>query len=794
MVLATKSKNTKFIIKFIAVVLSIVFMFGAAYQALTTVVACGFYDKTLDLFDTNELKQTEFYESDAFISKLHSDVHNIKYAAQYKNSSKLKKYILSQEETFVNHILSKNKKLNDEYNALLKRYSRAGADDGDGYVEEYDLEYEIDSFPKLIEYEYPITFADITYYINCYNFDNIYNSENEQEVIAKAKEVLEEFANRDSLTYDDDFNDLNNYTELRFYAINNDTGAIVSNYDDGIKPKDALKEKYSISIVDGKMHASDAMNSEKLISFIEERYDTESDVDIYAYLDLDGNKDKYTALIQANDSLKNKNYQSVVVSGALLAIASVGLMIYAFVICGRRKENGKVRPAFIDYIPADLHLVLTGLSIYGLAYLIYLIAENIYYYSGFMYVDNLYGLASDFSRYLCCAIGAVIWALFIEFVTSAIRLAKSDRKFYKNTLIGLIFYGIYKLFRKIFSDIKKVVEYNPAHFKKRLLLLAFGYVFVNIIFILLAAFSIVTELYAFGLIGVIVYFAMNIASLIFITRYIMQLDEIISAAQNRTVPKVNFDKLPTSLKTLVTSLHYTNKELNAAVNKAIKDERMRTELITNVSHDLKTPLTSIINYVDLLKQCDIDDTNAKEYIQVLDEKGIKLKRLIEDLIEASKLTSGVVTVNLVQLNLGELATQAVVEHQSDFIENGLDLIFKGDKQNIIAYADGNKTYRIIENLLSNAKKYSAKGSRVYADVYESNNACVFEIKNISSQPLDISAEELTERFVRGDKARNQEGNGLGLSIAENLCKVQKGRLEIKIDGDLFKARVILPKG
>ena len=170
-----------------------------------------------------------------------------------------------------------------------------------------------------------------------------------------------------------------------------------------------------------------------------------------------------------------------------------------------------------------------------------------------------------------------------------------------------------------------------------------------------------------------------------------------------------------------------------------------------------------------------------------------MKRLIDDLVEASKITSGVITLNLVQLDLGELATQAVVEHQQEFADNGLELIFKGDKKSLTAVADGTKTFRVIENLMSNARKYSAKGSRVYADVYEQDNTAVFEIKNVSAQKLDISANELKERFVRGDKSRNQEGNGLGLSIADSLCKAMHGNMEITIDGDLFKVKVILPK-
>ena len=268
---------------------------------------------------------------------------------------------------------------------------------------------------------------------------------------------------------------------------------------------------------------------------------------------------------------------------------------------------------------------------------------------------------------------------------------------------------------------------------------------------------------------------------------------IIDASSKHEDIAVDLNSLDLSLKTLAEGMRYTNAELQTAINKAVKDERLRTELITNVSHDLKTPLTSIIVYVDLLSKCDIDDEKAQEYIAVLDEKGKKLKKLIDDLIEASKVTSGNVTITPTNINLSELCLQATVEAQTDFEKAGLDLVVKSGERQTIVYADGTKTNRIIENLLSNARKYSAKASRVYVSVYEEDGQGIFEIKNISAQPLDITPEELTERFVRGDKSRNKEGNGLGLSIAKELCSLQHGELELQIDGDLFKARVKLPK-
>ena len=229
-----------------------------------------------------------------------------------------------------------------------------------------------------------------------------------------------------------------------------------------------------------------------------------------------------------------------------------------------------------------------------------------------------------------------------------------------------------------------------------------------------------------------------------------------------------------------------------AVNEAVKGEHLKTELITNVSHDLKTPLTSIINYVSLLKMSNIQGDDERKYIDILDEKSKKLKRLIEDLTEASKANSGNIKMNIAQVNLNELALQAVGEN-SDVLENaGLDIVLTERDKEIIVAADSQHTFRIIDNLFSNARKYSLTGTRVYVDVYKENNRGVFVMKNISSEKLNIDPEELTERFVRGDNSRTTDGSGLGLSIARSFAELQNGEFSIEIDGDMFKAVVKLP--
>ena len=230
--------------------------------------------------------------------------------------------------------------------------------------------------------------------------------------------------------------------------------------------------------------------------------------------------------------------------------------------------------------------------------------------------------------------------------------------------------------------------------------------------------------------------------------------------------------------------------VDAALEK-MKSERMKSELITNVSHDIKTPLTSIINYVDLLQKTE-DETERKEYLEVLERQSQRLKKLIEDLMEMSKASSGNVVVELAENDIIEAVNQALGEF-ADRMENlGLSVIFRQSHQSIYAKFDGKLLWRVMSNILSNVVKYALPGTRVYVDVEVSDSKVSLSVKNISRESLNISAEELMERFVRGDESRNSEGNGLGLNIARSLMEVQGGDLSLTVDGDLFK--VILTLG
>lgn len=253
----------------------------------------------------------------------------------------------------------------------------------------------------------------------------------------------------------------------------------------------------------------------------------------------------------------------------------------------------------------------------------------------------------------------------------------------------------------------------------------------------------------------------------------------------------------------ISEFHYLNKSmaeningitdgLNSAVDEKMKSERMKTDLITNVSHDIKTPLTSIINYVDLLKKEDLNNERAAEYLDILDKKSQRLKVLIEDLIEASKLSSGVATIREDEINFLELVNQTNGEFEEKFEQKNLTLISNMPKDKIMILGDGRKIFRVLENIYNNAYKYAMPNTRIYLDIRITDDRLIMEFKNISREQLNIDASELTERFVRGDLSRNTEGSGLGLSIAANIVELHHGKLEIILDGDLFKVRITLP--
>ena len=512
--------------------------------------------------------------------------------------------------------------------------------------------------------------------------------------------------------------------------------------------------------------------------------------------------DMYYSLSRYHSGNTGGNASRKIITAAISLAAAVLLLIVLLCLCGHKNGIEGHSLSFIDRVPGDAHLIVSAILSLSLAVLAVYVAEMTvsfaggYSWNAHIYIERLWSEleVSKWPLVGVAALIAAVWMIITEWLASVVRTVKAGKPYFKGfvvvKLVLLLFRAFKRCFRLLSAAFKKLRYVLSRDSKKtRRTVIAFFvlYLLVNIISALMLAAG-----HGVFMLGFLLIASVNAFALWKSLRYYKYLDEIIKAAGLESSKIPNDPKMPESLKSLAGNIELKQDELKAAIEKAVKDERTKTELITNVSHDLKTPLTAVISYVDLLKKCDISDKTAIGYINVLEEKSTKLKLLIEDLIEASKISTGNVSLNPVSVNLTELAVQAIGEMNELFEENELEIRLSEPKEPPVIFADSQKTFRIIDNLLNNAGKYSVHGSRVYITVSSSGDYGLFEVKNISREPLNISPEELLERFVRGDKSRTNDGNGLGLSIAENLCSLQNGKLVISIDGDLFKASVYLP--
>lgn len=388
-----------------------------------------------------------------------------------------------------------------------------------------------------------------------------------------------------------------------------------------------------------------------------------------------------------------------------------------------------------------------------------------------------YGAFALYGVYLSLAAG-IVWYSFV-------RRIKSNN-LWEDSLLHHIGMGIVKVVRFIFrhknSMTGTLLPYNL-------------FLFVNLAGVVavyryrdqqMAAFAVLVGIVIFdGIIGVVMFKRNG------------EQNEIVEGINRIRAGEVDYkldiDSLHGSSRELADAVNNIGEGIRKAVKTSMKDEQMKTDLITNVSHDIKTPLTSIINYVDLLKRLKITDEPAKSYIDILDNKAQRLKQLTDDLVEASKISSGNIVLSKEKLNLTELINQGIGEFSERLEARGLQVVFEKDDVLACIFADSRRMWRVVENLLNNICKYALEGTRVYIDMDMENGRIQVSIKNISKQQMNIRPEELTERFIRGDSARSTEGSGLGLSIAKSLTQVQGGEFSIYLDGDLFKVTLDFPE-
>ncbi|NLE24275.1 MAG: sensor histidine kinase [Clostridiaceae bacterium] len=447
-----------------------------------------------------------------------------------------------------------------------------------------------------------------------------------------------------------------------------------------------------------------------------------------------------------------------------IVFAASAIILFIFLMCsaGRRKGEDKVIPNGIDKIPFDafllvlLFIVFVELSILdGLSHTSEI--TMILFVSAFGIIDLLLVLLTCMTFATRCKIGS-LW---------------------KNTIIYRILKFIFSLISKVYNSIIYIFINTPLIGKTILLILGLSL----LEFMALAAFrnrSSIALIWFFEkliLVPATLYIVIGL-------RKLQTSGEKIAAGDLGY--QVDTKYLFWDFKRHGENLNSISQGMSKAVDARMKSERLKTELITNVSHDIKTPLTSIINYVDLIKKEDIEGETLQEYINVLDRQSARLRKLIEDLVEASKASTGNIEVMRSRTEIGILLTQTVGEYEEKLKENSLDLILKKPEDEIFIMADGKLLWRVFDNLINNICKYAQPSTRAYINLDTEDHQAVITFRNISKFPLNLSSDELLDRFIRGDSSRSTEGSGLGLSIAKSLTDLQNGTLDLYVDGDLFK--------
>ena len=465
-------------------------------------------------------------------------------------------------------------------------------------------------------------------------------------------------------------------------------------------------------------------------------------------------------------NIVSQTYQSapsvLVISAFLLVIAC----IYIIFSIGHKKDEEGIYTDSLDKISFEIVAIISGtlLTFEGvvLITLFKIIAD----------ITNITASMLNTGIISCILMGIVIYVTLAITLVTIIRRIKA-KIFWKNTLC-------YKFIKWVKRNTTDLVFKDINTTKK--LVLVFG------AFIVIQSILIVAALSGF------IYVLLLLGFWYILFRILLEkftgMNKIRNKIENMYKGDVdnplNEEEFKGEQKEIAKELNDISGGLSNAINEAMKSERLKTELITNVSHDIKTPLTSIINYVDLMKNENIENPKVQEYLEILDNKSQRLKKLTEDLVEASKASSGNIKLTIEKLNLKELIKQVRGEFEDKFEKRGLTIIETLPEEEIYIEADSRYMYRVLENMYVNISKYALENSRVYIDVEKENDTAKVILKNISKDKLNISVDELMQRFVRGDSARSTEGSGLGISIAKSLTELQNGKFNIYLDGDLFK--------
>lgn len=447
------------------------------------------------------------------------------------------------------------------------------------------------------------------------------------------------------------------------------------------------------------------------------------------------------------------------------------LMLLVFLLCAAGHKAGRegIVLNWQDRIPLDLYL---------------LCAFGLFALSLSMGLES-HGMPLALEAALACAGVLAAWAVGLAaLLTLAARLKKG--KWWRNTVCWRLVRWCRRLWQMLWAGVVSLVEVLPLAWRS---VLGVGFLLVGQSFLTLL--TLATDGGFFVLLLTAALDLALVAAAALLTLQLQKVRDMGEAlAAGDLEAKLDTERMYFDIKRHAENLNAIGVGMNRAVEQRMKSERLKTELITNVSHDIKTPLTSIVNYVDLLKKEDLPPA-ASEYLAVLDRQSHRLKKLTEDLVEASKASTGNMAVNLEPIVVNEIIHQAVGDYDEKLSAGRLEVILNTYEGNLMALADGRLLWRVLDNLLSNVCKYALAGTRVYIDLSARDGRVYLSIKNISRDPLNISADELMERFVRGDASRHTEGSGLGLNIARSLMDLMGGTCSLSVDGDLFKAELSL---
>ena len=441
-----------------------------------------------------------------------------------------------------------------------------------------------------------------------------------------------------------------------------------------------------------------------------------------------------------------------------------------------KAEDGTIRPGGLNRLPLDVYAIVAGVLIAALVLLFRRLSNWIT--NAGPHLGNL-----SLSGSILLAISVLALGLILAF---AAQVKVSDGFWWKHTLIGHLLQLLWRFVRFLALGCARVARLMPVMWQWLVAAISLT-AGAGVLFFLSQSFggffTVLLVLDIIACIGFLCYCGYAIGSLI---RGVQKM------CSGDLQCKISTKYLHGSFETLAQHLNALSETAMIAAENQMRSERMKSELITNISHDIKTPLTSIINFVDLLQKSP-SEQESEEYLQVLSRQSSRMKKLIEDLMELSKANSGNITANITTLDAAESVNQALGEFSDKFAAADLEPVFQAPQTSVMMQADGRLVWRVLSNLMSNAVKYALPGTRLYIELVETDSEVQLSLKNISREPLSISTEDLLERFVRGDLSRTSEGSGLGLNIAKSLMEIQNGQLQLQLDGDLFKAILVFPK-